>query len=139
MKSLFSILTFAFFFQLNAQIDINKLPGYWCVTEITNAPDAEEPISADELLELFADLENVVFYFASENRFTMVEEDMTFEEALEDAMVYTYSKEAQTLDMRDPETGDSVRFYLVKVSKDELVFRFYDQIFGFEMRLIRCR
>lgn len=138
MKSLFFFLSFAFFFQLGAQIDINKLQGLWCVTQITNAPDVEEPISEDELLELYADLETVIFCFAGENKFTMIDEDMTFDEAWEEALAYTYSKEAQTIEMHDIETNDFIRFYLIKVTTDELVFRVYDQIFGFEMHLIRC-
>lgn len=139
MKAIFLSIILILTFGLSAQIDFSKLSGYWCVVEVTNAQDAEEMVTEDELLDLFNELSSSVFYFASENRFTIVEGDMTFEEALEDSLVYTYSKEDQTLIMRDSDTDEIIRFYLVKVAQDELIFRFYDDVFGFELRLKRCR
>jgi hypothetical protein len=79
-----------------------------------------------------------VFHFTKDNRFTVIEEDMTLEEALKDALTFVHVKEEQILEMEDPETGELILFQLVKVSKTELVFRVYESVFGFEMTFVRC-
>jgi hypothetical protein len=79
-----------------------------------------------------------VFHFTKDNRFTVIEEDMTLEDALKDALTFVHVKEEQILEMEDPETGELILFQLVKVSKTELVFRVYESVFGFEMTFVRC-
>lgn len=138
MKALIPFLIFGFALHASAQIDINALAGNWCINKIVNAQDAEEIIPDADIEEMMEDMVGVVFHFTSDQRFTVIEEDMTLSEALEDAMTFMYVKAEQILEMEDPETGELILFHLVKVSKTELVFRVYESVFGFEMTFVRC-
>lgn len=138
MKAILTFLIFGFALQASAQIDITALPGNWCISKIVNTQDAEEQIPEVDLQEMIADMMGAVFHFTKDNRFTVIEEDMTLEDALKDALTFVHVKEEQILEMEDPETGELILFQLVKVSKTELVFRVYESVFGFEMTFVRC-
>ena len=138
MKFFWSALIIAASWSYNAQVDINLLAGNWCIVKILNAPNADEAIPEQDLNEMREDMLGAVFCFTSANKFTVIEVDMTREEALEEALTFVYIKTDQILEMEDTYTGELILFELIKVTQTELVFRSYEGPFGFEMYFKRC-
>lgn len=138
MKAFVIVLLLSTCFTISAQIDRSQLIGDWCVIEVLDLWSIEVDITQEDIDDVNFDFVNSRFYINAESYLIFIEEGSGLDESIDGAMIIGANIKPNVFLIEDNASNSDLKFEVIKVSSNELIFKLYDEELSLTFSCRKC-